>query len=61
MGGLGAKTRGAFLPFEAGCTMLKNLPPTLDKELQTADRRTSVPSEEKSYPVAVKQSDKNNY
>lgn len=34
--------------------MLKNLPPTLDKELQTAVRRTSVPSEEKSYPVAVK-------
>ena len=51
----GAKTRSAFLRFEAGCTMLKNLPPTFDKELQTADRRIiSVPSEEKSYPVAAK-------
>jgi peptidoglycan hydrolase-like protein with peptidoglycan-binding domain len=50
----GAKTRAAFLRFEAGCTMLKNLPPTLDKVLQTADRRISVPSEEKSYPVAAK-------
>ena len=50
----GAKTRAAFLRFEAGCTMLKNLPPTFDKDLHTADRRTSVPSEEKSYPVAAK-------
>jgi peptidoglycan hydrolase-like protein with peptidoglycan-binding domain len=50
----GAKTRAAFLRFEAGCTMLNNLPPTLDKELQIADRRKFVPSEEKSYPVAAK-------
>ena len=47
-GVLGAKTRAAFLRFEAGCTMLNNLPPTLDKELQIADRRKSVPAEEKS-------------
>lgn len=53
-GVLGAKTRAAFLRFEAGCTMLNNLPPTLDQELQTADKRTSVPSEEKKYPVAAK-------
>ena len=53
-GVLGAKTRAAFLRFEAGCTMLKNFPPTLDKVLQTADRRTSVYSEEKSYPIAAK-------
>jgi peptidoglycan hydrolase-like protein with peptidoglycan-binding domain len=53
-GVLGAKTRAAFLRFEAGCTMLNNLPPTFDKELQIADRRKSVPSEEKSYPVAAK-------
>ena len=50
----GAKTRSALLRFEAGCTMLRNLPPTFDNELQTADRRTSVSSEEKSYPVAAK-------
>ena len=50
----GAKTRAAFLRFEAGCTMLKNSPPILDRELQTTDRRTSVPSEEKSYPVAAR-------
>jgi peptidoglycan hydrolase-like protein with peptidoglycan-binding domain len=53
-GVLGAKTRAAFLRFEAGCTMLNNLPPTLANELQTADRRTHVPSEEKSYPVVAK-------
>src|SRR5262245_59837744 len=53
-GVLGAKTKAAFLRFEAGCTMLNNLPPTLDKELQIADRRKFVPSEEKSYPVAAK-------
>jgi len=53
-GVLGAKTRAAFLRFEAGCTMLNNLPPAFDKELQTADRRISVPSEKKSYPVAAK-------
>lgn len=53
-GVLGAKTRAAFLRFEAGCTMLNNLPPILDKELQIADRRKFVPSEEKSYPVAAK-------
>jgi peptidoglycan hydrolase-like protein with peptidoglycan-binding domain len=53
-GVLGAKTRAAFLRFEAGCTMLNNLPPTFDRELQIADRRKFVPSEEKSYPVAAK-------
>lgn len=53
-GVLGAKTRAAFLRFEAGCTMLNNLPSTLDKELQIADRRKFVPPEEKSYPVAAK-------
>jgi peptidoglycan hydrolase-like protein with peptidoglycan-binding domain len=53
-GVLGAKTRAAFLRFEAGCTMLNNLPPTLHQELQTADKRTSVPAEEKKYPVAAK-------
>ena len=53
-GVLGAKTRAAFLRFEAGCTMLNNLPPTLDKELQIADKRKFVPAEEKSYPVAAK-------
>lgn len=51
---LGAKTRAAFLRFEAGCTMLKNLPPTLHKELQTADRQTPLLSEDKRYPVAVR-------
>jgi peptidoglycan hydrolase-like protein with peptidoglycan-binding domain len=53
-GVLGSKTRAAFLRFEAGCTMLNNLPPTLDQELQTADRRNFIPAEEKSYPVAAK-------
>jgi peptidoglycan hydrolase-like protein with peptidoglycan-binding domain len=46
--------RGRRFRFDAGGTMLRNLPAILDRELQTADRRTSVPSEEKSYPVAAR-------
>src|SRR5262245_29994494 len=57
-GVMGAKTRAAFLRFEAGCTMLNNLPPNLpsnfDKELRTADRRSSLTSDEKIYPVVAK-------
>jgi peptidoglycan hydrolase-like protein with peptidoglycan-binding domain len=48
----GAKTRAALLRFEAGCTMLKNWPPTLDN--QTADRRISLAGEGKSHPVTAK-------
>src|SRR5262245_16145154 len=53
-GVMGAKTRAAFLRFEAGCTMLNNLPPNFDKELQTADRRPALTSDEKIYPVVAK-------
>lgn len=50
----GAKTRSASLRFEAGCTIVKDLPSTLDQELQTANRRMPVPSEEKNYPAVAK-------
>ena len=50
----GAKTRAALLRFEAGCTTLKNLPPAWHKELQTVNRQTPLPAEDKSYPVAAK-------
>src|SRR5262245_42442497 len=53
-GVLGAKTRAAFLRFEAGCTMLNNLPPNFDKRFQTTDGRSSLTSDEKIYPVAAK-------
>jgi len=53
-GVMGAKTRAAFLRFEAGCTMLNNLPPNFGKELQTADRRPALTSDEKIYPVVAK-------
>jgi len=53
-GVLGAKTRAAFLRFEAGCTMLNNLPPNFGKELQTADKRPALTSDEKIYPVVAK-------
>ena len=43
----GAKTRAASLRFEAGCTTVKDLQSTFDQELQTANRRMPVPSEEK--------------
>jgi peptidoglycan hydrolase-like protein with peptidoglycan-binding domain len=53
-GVMGAKTRAAFLRFEAGCTMLNNLPPNFDKQFQNADGRSSLTSDEKIYPVAAK-------
>ena len=53
-GVMGAKTRAAFLRFEAGCTMLNNLPRNFDKELRTADRRAPLTSDEKIYPVVAK-------
>jgi peptidoglycan hydrolase-like protein with peptidoglycan-binding domain len=49
----GAKTRAALLRFEAGCTMLKNLPPTLDKESQTADKPTFLTGREKNHPTVA--------
>src|SRR5262249_13957990 len=51
---MGAKTITAFLRFEAGCTILNNLPPNFGKELQTADRRPALTSDEKIYPVVAK-------
>ncbi len=48
----GAKTRSALLRFQAGCTMLQNLPLIL--ELQTVDRQTSPIWEEKRYPTVAK-------
>ncbi len=50
----GAKTRAASLRFEAGCTTVKDLQSTFDQELQTANRRMPVPSEEKNYPAVAK-------
>src|SRR5215510_7715616 len=50
----GAKTRAAFLRFEAGCTMLNNSPRNFDKELGTAEGRAALTSDEKIYPVVAK-------
>ena len=50
----GTKTRSALLRFQAGCTMLQNLPLILDKELQIADRQTSPIWEEKRYRTVAK-------
>ena len=50
----GTKTTAAVLRFEAGCTMLKNLPPHLDKATQTADKATSLTRAETRYPPAAK-------
>lgn len=50
----GSKTKAALLRLEAGCTTLKNLPPTLQKELQIADRQNPLPSKNKSDPAAAK-------
>jgi peptidoglycan hydrolase-like protein with peptidoglycan-binding domain len=45
----GAKTKAAFLRFQAGCTMLKNLPPTWNRELRAGDKPSSGLAEEKSH------------
>ena len=50
----GAKTSAALLRFQAGCTMLKNLPAALDKEFQTADGQTSFVWKKTSAPAAAK-------
>jgi peptidoglycan hydrolase-like protein with peptidoglycan-binding domain len=50
----GAKTRSAVLRFEAGCTMVRDLPSTFDKDMPAANRRVPVPSEEKNYPAVAK-------
>lgn len=50
----GAKTRSAVLRFEAGCTMVRELSSTFDRELQAASKRMLVPSEEKNYPAVAK-------
>lgn len=50
----GTKTRSAVLRFEAGCTMVRELSSTFDKELQAANKRMRVPSDEKNYPAVAK-------
>jgi peptidoglycan hydrolase-like protein with peptidoglycan-binding domain len=50
----GAKTRSALLRFQAGCTMLQNLPLILDNKLQTVDRQTSSIWEERRYRAVAK-------
>ena len=42
------------LGLKAGCTMAKDLRSTFNQELQTANRRMPVPSEEKNYPAVAK-------
>jgi peptidoglycan hydrolase-like protein with peptidoglycan-binding domain len=37
---LGVKTKAALLRFQAGCTMLKNLPPAWDISIQSAGKQT---------------------
>jgi peptidoglycan hydrolase-like protein with peptidoglycan-binding domain len=53
-GVLGIKTRAALFRFQAGCTMLKNFPPTLDEDIQAAKRQTSpVPSRIESQSLVL--------
>jgi peptidoglycan hydrolase-like protein with peptidoglycan-binding domain len=40
-GVMGAKTKAALFRFQAGCTMLKNLRPVLNKEAQLVERQVS--------------------
>jgi peptidoglycan hydrolase-like protein with peptidoglycan-binding domain len=47
----GAKTRAAFLRFQARCTTLKNLPATWNQELRAGDILGSRPTGEKSHPA----------
>jgi peptidoglycan hydrolase-like protein with peptidoglycan-binding domain len=45
----GAKTRAAFLRFQAGCTTLKNLPAAWNQELRAGDIPSSRPAGKKSH------------
>ena len=49
----GAKTRAAFLRFQAGCTTLKNLPAARNQELRARDKPSSRSAEEKSHPATA--------
>jgi Putative peptidoglycan binding domain len=46
----GAKTTAALLRFQAGCTMLKNLPPTWDQQFRAGDKPSSRSMEKKANP-----------
>jgi peptidoglycan hydrolase-like protein with peptidoglycan-binding domain len=50
----GPKTTAALLRFQAGCTMLKNVPPTWDQELRASDKPSPRSREEKSQPATAK-------
>ncbi|HEY7320267.1 MAG TPA: peptidoglycan-binding domain-containing protein [Candidatus Binatia bacterium] len=50
----GTKTRSAVLRFEAGCTTVRELSAAFDTEHRAANRRMSVASEEKTYPVVAR-------
>jgi len=48
----GAKTRAAFLRFQAGCTTLKNLPPAWNQELRTEDKSPLAPVQSTRIEIA---------
>jgi hypothetical protein len=48
----GAKTRAAFLRFQAGCTTLKNLPPAWNQELRTEDKSPPAPVQSTRIEIA---------
>jgi peptidoglycan hydrolase-like protein with peptidoglycan-binding domain len=50
----GPKTTAALLRFQAGCTMLKNLPPTWDQALRAGDKPSSRSTEDKGQPATAK-------
>jgi peptidoglycan hydrolase-like protein with peptidoglycan-binding domain len=47
----GTKTRAGFLRFQAGCTTVKNLPVTWNRELGAFDKPTHRSAGEKSHPA----------
>jgi peptidoglycan hydrolase-like protein with peptidoglycan-binding domain len=49
----GAKTRAAFLRFQAACTTLKHLPATWNQELGALDKPTRRSAAEKSHPATA--------
>jgi peptidoglycan hydrolase-like protein with peptidoglycan-binding domain len=50
----GAKTRAAFLRFQAGCTTVKNLPPAWNQEIRAEDKPPSRLAEDRVLPAPVR-------
>ena len=53
-GVMGSRTKSALLRFQSGCTMVKDLPPTLENQAQTSERMLNpTPASQKQNQPAI--------